>query len=47
MVHTSRFPIFSKPKSGGGVYLWGPKKQSGPCLDPNLDSASGYSGMSI
>jgi len=25
IVHTSHFPIFSKPKPGGGVYLWGPK----------------------
>ena len=25
IVHTSHFPIFSKPKRGGGVYLWGPK----------------------
>jgi len=24
MVHTSHFPIFSKPKPGGGVHLWGP-----------------------
>ena len=24
IVHTSHFPIFSKPKPGGGVYLWGP-----------------------
>ena len=24
MVHTSHFPIFSRPKPGGGVYLWGP-----------------------
>ena len=22
---TSHFPIFSRPKPGGGVYLWGPK----------------------
>jgi len=25
IVHTSHFPIFSSPKPGGGVYLWGPK----------------------
>ena len=25
IVHTSHFPIFSRPKPGGGVYLWGPK----------------------
>jgi len=24
IVHTSNFPIFSRPKPGGGVYLWGP-----------------------
>jgi len=24
IVHTSHFPIFSRPKPGGGVYLWGP-----------------------
>ena len=23
IVHTSHFPIFSRPKPGGGVYLWG------------------------
>jgi len=26
IVHTSHFPIFSRPKPGGGVYLWGPNK---------------------
>ena len=26
IVHTSYFPIFSRPKPGGGVYLWGPNK---------------------
>ena len=25
IVHTSHFRIFSRPKPGGGVYLWGPK----------------------
>jgi len=25
IIHTSHFPIFSRPKPGGGVYLWGPK----------------------
>ena len=24
IVHTSHFPIFSRPQPGGGVYLWGP-----------------------
>ena len=24
IVHTSHFSIFSRPKPGGGVYLWGP-----------------------
>ena len=24
IVHTSHFPIFSRPKPGGGVYLWAP-----------------------
>ena len=24
IVHTSHFPIFSRPQTGGGVYLWGP-----------------------
>jgi len=24
IVHASHFPIFSRPKPGGGVYLWGP-----------------------
>jgi len=27
IVHTSHFPIFSRPKPGGGVYLWGPKNR--------------------
>ena len=25
IVHTSHFPIFSRPQPGGVVYLWGPK----------------------
>jgi len=25
-VHTNHIPIFSRPKPGGGVYLWGPRK---------------------
>jgi len=25
IVHTSHFPIFSRPQPGGGVYLWGPE----------------------
>jgi len=29
IVHTSHFPIFSKPKPGGGVYLWGPNNGGG------------------
>ena len=24
IVHTSHFPILSRPKPGGGVYLWDP-----------------------
>jgi len=24
IVHTSHFPIFSRPQPGAGVYLWGP-----------------------
>jgi len=30
IVHTSHFPIFSRPKPGGGVYLWGPNFT--PCM---------------
>jgi len=26
IVNTSHFPIFSRPKPSGGVYLWGPNK---------------------
>ena len=29
IVHTSHFPIFFKPKPGGGVYLWGPHVNPG------------------
>jgi len=28
IVHTSHFPIFSRPQPGGGVYLWGPNDLS-------------------
>jgi len=54
IVHTSHSPIFSRPKPGGGVYLWGPNLM--PCslqflvacltdMDPNSRAPSGRAGV--
>ena len=37
IVHTSHFPIFSRPKPGGGVYLWGPNFKTIPTFLGSLD----------
>ena len=42
MDHTSHFLIFSTPKPGGGVYLWGPNNiiLAAWAVDQNLGSSS-------